>query len=239
MGYSLEEQPTKADIYGIPIVGGRQRLSSLVTPFLKYVIPAVPPILVVFLFYQFSRTEGANLYTTLPPLMLFGVMATALSFWVGSRLYKVEREGPDLILSNYRKEIRVPLAEVVGVECFWFSSNKEITLHFGRPTEFGSRIIFAPRNDLSLAGYEHPLAEELRRLARDNRNDAQGRTSSGPIPIRATFLRRKLCRLPDHVPSHHRCHRTTGELFAVERGVTAPGRRLSWARRKMAAPPEV
>ena len=175
MRYSPDYETPQTDAYGLPIQAGRERLSSLMTPFQKFVFPAIWPVLMVFFWYQVSRTGGLDLGSPLLLFGIFGVAGTAFIFWYAARLCKVEREGPDLILSNYHQEIRVPLAEVAEVKCARWSKAKEITLLFRRQTELGSRVTFVPKTEWFLMGWgEHPLAEELRSLVREHRYYAQG-----------------------------------------------------------------
>lgn len=177
MRYTPDYPTPQTDAYGLPIAASRERLSSLMTPLQKFVFPAIWPVMVFFFWRQLSQTGDLEVFGT--PMVFFVVVGgggMAAVLWYATKLYKVQREGPDLILSNYGHEIRVPLAEVAEVKCARWSKSKEITLYFRNPTEFGSKITFVPRTDFIFGWREHPMAEEIRDLARDHWYHAQGRS---------------------------------------------------------------
>jgi hypothetical protein len=67
-----------------------------------------------------------------------------------------------LYVSNFRREIKVPLSEVVSVRGSFLVKGKlePITVRFKGETEFGSKIIFVPPYRLFGIGL-HPTAGEL------------------------------------------------------------------------------
>ena len=90
-------------------------------------------------------------------------MATWCCLTVYTPLKAVSVDGRNLWVSNFRKEIAIPLSEVkqvAEVEQFRF---KLIVLSLRRPTEFGRQIKFMPRAQLRL-WKEHSAVGELRRL---------------------------------------------------------------------------
>jgi len=86
-------------------------------------------------------------------------------WWYCVRLKRVRTDGTALYVSNYLKEVRVPLAEVVNVtENRWLNIHP-VTLEFRLPTLFGQRIVFMPKSRPLLFLRSHPVVDELRTMA--------------------------------------------------------------------------
>lgn len=145
----------------------RRRLSSAQTFFAKFILAGV----------FFAAAAGALALFIVMPLLAgwtFTWAGALISLgWAGAvtwccfavyiPLKVVSLDGPNLWVSNFRKEIAVPLSEVkqvAEVEQFRF---KLIVLDLKRPTEFGRRIKFMPGAQLRL-WKEHSVVGELRRL---------------------------------------------------------------------------
>jgi hypothetical protein len=92
-------------------------------------------------------------------------IAGATSFWWWCfPLKRVRVGGGELYVSNFRKEIVVPLGFVEGVtENRWINIHP-ITLHFRGDTEFGRKITFMPKSRLMFFWSSHPVVGELRRM---------------------------------------------------------------------------
>ena len=68
-------------------------------------------------------------------------------------------------MSNYRKEISVPLSEISDVtENRWVNMHP-VTIHFRRDTAFGQRVMFMPAVRPFAFFSSHPVVAELKRLA--------------------------------------------------------------------------
>lgn len=69
-----------------------------------------------------------------------------------------------LYVSNYRKEIALPLNTVERVgENRWINIHP-VTLYFRRPTDLGSKIVFMPRTRMMALWRSHPVVGEIKRM---------------------------------------------------------------------------
>jgi hypothetical protein len=80
------------------------------------------------------------------------------------RLKSVRTDGATILVSNYFKEVRIPLDAVQTVtENRWLNIHP-VTIHFRYPTPFGDRIVFIPT--LRFCTWRsHPVVKELQELA--------------------------------------------------------------------------
>ena len=84
-------------------------------------------------------------------------------------LKRVRLTQDTLLISNYWREIRVPLRDVHDVtESRWINIHP-VPLHLRHPTAFGSRVVFMPQTRWFGSGWPHPIVEELRRLVQQAR----------------------------------------------------------------------
>ncbi len=86
-----------------------------------------------------------------PPLVIEAVVlavllgASGFILWVCTPLKRVRLDGGTLLVSNLRREIRVPLAGIARVsERRWINIHP-VTIELRVPTEFGRRVVFMPR----------------------------------------------------------------------------------------------
>jgi hypothetical protein len=87
------------------------------------------------------------------------------------RLKRVRLDGSVLRISNYLREIQVPLADIAEVQENRWLNTRPIALIFNHPTLFGSRVLFMPRLRWFLMPWTpHPIAEELRTMLADRRS---------------------------------------------------------------------
>lgn len=135
-------------------------LSSRWTPFYKFVIP----LLVVggigtSTVMTYLHPEPQKMPPGLGPdqawilMAVVAVIAIALMWWALGRLVRVELDDDDLIISNYRTEIRVPLENVAKISGPSRSNPQRYTLTFEEPTDLGRTVAFMP-----------PIAWTLRRM---------------------------------------------------------------------------
>ncbi len=109
-------------------------------------------------------------------LLVVWSIVTAFLAWSLPRLRKVEVDDEFLYVSNYKKEIRVPLGEIRDCIYHRWWNPPLITVHLLHPCEFGSKFLFVPKTSWIKPLISHPVMEELQSLARQ----AQGR--SGMLP---------------------------------------------------------
>ncbi len=69
----------------------------------------------------------------------------AFIYWSCIRLKEVSVDENFLYVSNYMKEVSIPLSEIYDVtENVWLNIHP-VTIHLKSPSEFGDKIIFMPK----------------------------------------------------------------------------------------------
>ena len=91
---------------------------------------------------------------------------------------RVELSGDTLLVSNYRRSVRVPLAQIERVSGSILMSPELVWVHFRRPTELGDRIVFMGRWRWPAGFSRHPVVAELTRLAATARHLPPGARES-------------------------------------------------------------
>ena len=96
--------------------------------------------------------------------LVMWIAGSAFILWSCGRLKRVRIDREFLYVSNYRREITVPLSMIEAVtENRWLNIHP-VTVRFRVPTEFGQTITFMPTArfwNLS----SHPVVRELREAA--------------------------------------------------------------------------
>jgi hypothetical protein len=98
-------------------------------------------------------------------LLAWVVIAFSI-YWSCIRLKEVSVDDNFLYVSNYLKEIPIPLSEVYDVtENVWVNTHP-VTIHLKSPSEFGDKIVFMPKTRAFAFFSSHPVVKELKELAR-------------------------------------------------------------------------
>jgi hypothetical protein len=92
------------------------------------------------------------------------LVGTAMAVAFGWRLKRVRVDGSDLLVSNYLREIRVPLTSVRSVEDQFIRIFPQVYVEFIAPTPMGRRISFLGRWRLLHTTPPSAVRDELRRL---------------------------------------------------------------------------
>jgi hypothetical protein len=101
------------------------------------------------------------------------IVGSVFIYWGGVRLKKVSVDDNFLYVSNYLKEISIPLSEIYDVtENVWLSVHP-VTIHLNSPSEFGDKIVFMPPQRYFTFFSSHPVVNELKELSR-SKNMAAG-----------------------------------------------------------------
>jgi hypothetical protein len=159
-------------------------ISTRTTFFLKFVLPigysaflaAASPFLMKIAFSP-GRMPG---WAATLELVCMLYPWLAISLWYYAGLKRVRMDDVSLYISNYRREIVVPLVNVSRLTMqppVWRGGRVQWIIHFLAPTEFGSAVSFRPALG-SFSGPEYPAVDRLRR-ARDH-----ARRGAGPKPRR-------------------------------------------------------
>jgi hypothetical protein len=151
----------------------RRTLSSARTFLTKFVIPTIwlagfaATTMLLFRTRGFTGPDGL-----LPPpemkwLFLGGaVLGGWFLYWYGVRLKRVEIDEQWLYVSNFLREIRIPLSDIEEITENRWVSTRPITVEFRHETEFGSRIVFMPRPRWWRLWRAHPVVGELEAATR-------------------------------------------------------------------------
>jgi len=85
-----------------------------------------------------------------------------------SPLKKVSIAADSLIISNYRREIAVPLGEIERITENRWLNYRPVTIHLRHDAGFGRTITFMPKVRPFLLWRSHPIVAELRALANES-----------------------------------------------------------------------
>jgi len=94
------------------------------------------------------------------------IFGSAFVFWSKAGLKRVRMDRTQLLVSNYVREICVPISAVIDVKQNCWLKSRPITIYFGGTTEFGDQATFIPKWRLRILFWrEDPVVDELRQLA--------------------------------------------------------------------------
>jgi hypothetical protein len=146
-------------------------LSSDQTFGAKFVAPAVVvlffDVAAVMLWWDPSEWPMSLLHASTDPIRwVFAVVAVLLtvgSLWFGARLKAVRVDDEALYVSNFRREVRVPLADIASVAVEGWSTSQVVRVTFRSDTAFGHAIVFMPKLRFLALG-DPPVVAELQQL---------------------------------------------------------------------------
>lgn len=100
-------------------------------------------------------------------VLLFATVAgSAFIWWACIRLKRIRMDDKALYISNYSKEIVVPLANVAEVtENRWLNIHP-VTIAFHSDTEFGARVVFMPKARWFAFWSSHAVVDEIQAAVR-------------------------------------------------------------------------
>jgi len=155
----------------------KRNLSSELTGFYKFFpavwIPVFGLAIACLFVGVFQGTDGAPAPQSLKWLILsVWVVGSILIYFACASLKDVSIDEHSLYVSNYLKEISIPLTDVSDVtENIWWNFHP-VTVHLRRRSVFGEKIIFMPERGLLWFGSSHPVVAQLKKVARLGDNDA-------------------------------------------------------------------
>ena len=137
----------------------RRMISTSLTFFFKFVVPALfVSCLGLGVLYIFTSSEWVSFqnYQEHGKLLLvfFSIVAVALICWFFTKLKKVEVDGTSLYVSNYRKVIEVPLADIEDISDAFYP--EVAWVNFRRDTEFGKKF-YSCRHLVGFLNFPFPL----------------------------------------------------------------------------------
>ena len=98
-------------------------------------------------------------------IFLFG--ATYL-YWTCIRLKLVRIDSDFIYISNFRKEIKVPLYQIKKVSEWRLDNSHPIFIYFTQTTEFGTSIVFMPKIRWFGFWSSHPVVDKIRQASERN-----------------------------------------------------------------------
>ncbi len=125
-----------------------QSLSSSITPFTKYVLPgaflaALPVWILLIQNPKFGYFPA-----------VFWAAACAFLVWWTTPIKKVSLRGDEFVVSNYLKEVPVPVSTLVKLREDRWNRTPNIALYFNPPTAFGRKIRIVVPWDFSRRGIQ-------------------------------------------------------------------------------------
>ena len=146
----------------------QRTLSSAWTLFEKIIVPVIS--IVGFGLGTASMYSGKGGTPPGPEMkwMFLGILlvGSAFIYWFCARLKQVRIDDEALYISNYLKEVRVPLREIAEVSENRWVNIHPVTIEFQRDTEFGRSVVFMPKMRWFGGWSSHPVVAELREAAR-------------------------------------------------------------------------
>lgn len=135
----------------------KKRLSTSMTFFWKYIFPPV------WLGGFGIGTIGAisTLGINGLPFLIGLIFGFGLIYYVCIRAKKVDIDDNFLYISNFRKNIQVPLENVKNVSDNVLLSPRPIFIEFHNITEFGKKIMFIGYTEMFLFFSDHPAVKEI------------------------------------------------------------------------------
>lgn len=142
-------------------------LSSALTWFYKFVFSALWiggfGLGTVAMFVASHTSSGEDLREIRWLFLAAWIAGASMIYWTCIRAKKVSLASDSLVISNFRRELRIPLRDVERVTGSFLWNPELIWLHFRRPNDFGSKIVFiAPMRWFPYG--RHPLTRELNAL---------------------------------------------------------------------------
>ncbi len=137
-------------------------ISSKDTFFYKIILPVSFLICAAILpaaIYLYDRNNNAVAAVF---VFVFLILSAAIFFMMTKALKKLSVDDNFLYVSNYRKEITVPLSNIDKI--LWFDDMRPAMIYLKTPSEFGKKTNFSP-NVKSTSWDSNLVVEELKELA--------------------------------------------------------------------------
>jgi hypothetical protein len=143
-----------------------EQLSSDATFVYKYVFPTfwIGLFGLGTLLALVGPTNNAANHAMGIPLALVWIVGSRFTLSICGALKRVHLDGDDLIVSNYIRQIAVPVGDIEDVRQNIGTKLRSITMQFRHDTPFGRRIVFMPKVSFRLFS-EDKIVQRLRDLA--------------------------------------------------------------------------
>lgn len=148
----------------------KRELSSKQTFFLKIILPiffiAIFTAAILVIVFSSKKGEILPIIIVFPLIGLFGISAM---YFTVMRYKKVSIDDEFLYVSNYRKEIEIPVSNISDVTEIKWVRTRPITIHLKTESEFGRKIIFTPKMNGFRIFADNPIIAELKESANFNK----------------------------------------------------------------------
>ena len=144
-----------------------ERISSLSTPFFRFLLPpiwliAVPTPLVSFGHSDLGWSDAFEEFSFVA--LAFWLLGATFVIWFAGRLRTVWLEDDHLIVKNVRKEELVTLSDVEEVWETWFWNPKMIVVNLAPERWPPRKVVFLAPMELVWPFSVHPVVRRLRAL---------------------------------------------------------------------------
>lgn len=155
-------------------------LSSEWTFFYKFVFPVLWMGFIAYIILAMFAATGSPGFSGNFQFVILSAMTVLASgwwYWISIRLKKVTLKDDLLLISDFRKQVEIPLRDVERVSGSILMNPELVWLHLARPTEFGEKIVFMAKFRFFSGLTRNPVVEELDRLIRLQRLNTDWPTS--------------------------------------------------------------
>jgi hypothetical protein len=146
----------------------KKQLSSDTTVFWKYVFPGVwipcMGIGAIAAVCQAMKEPGWSLF------LLVWIIASGYLIWFARSLKFVSIDDDFLYVSQFRKQIQIPLIHIQHIKENFWANPKLITLTLNHPSEFGTKIVFVPPRLGFAAFRSHPIVRDIENAVQRRRS---------------------------------------------------------------------
>jgi hypothetical protein len=119
-------------------------------------------IMMIALIVLNIRDAGILPMLIMPTFIAFGIFVMSRTIM---RYKKVAVDDEFLYVSNYRKEIKIPVSKIEDVSQIKWFRTRPVTIYLKEDSEFGREIVFTPK----LGGFQvfadNPVVKELKEKA--------------------------------------------------------------------------
>lgn len=143
----------------------KRELSSKQTLFLKIILPIIIGIIFVQMLVMIAvnfRASGVLPLLIVPPVYAAGIYVMSRTTM---RYKKVSIDDEFICVSNYRKEIKIPVSNIADVTEIKWVRTRPVTIHLKTDSEFGRKIVFTPKMNGFRIFADNPIIAELKKLA--------------------------------------------------------------------------
>jgi hypothetical protein len=135
-------------------------LSSAWTFWTKFLFPAIWIIAFGYVTFLWSGIPPETKFV----FLVVWIAGTTSILWAYAGLKRVRMDERQLYVSDYFREICVPLSAITDVNQNRWINSRPITIYFRDATQFGDKVKFMPKQRIQFWRID-PVVKELKQLA--------------------------------------------------------------------------